>query len=630
MSVEIINKGGDKKPPLTFTGHPSFTSTTDHSRYWEREYERWINGYAGLTGRHYFYLTMGHLKPVAGMPIRPQYRDGDQEVFEEDALARKFGLTLGIIKRREFGLTSIFGGMEPIYNCLTLPGSINLITSADKTRVKNLFSDKTMFFFDHLELPEHMMPKKKSERQEGFLNLGQKKGGVGSGSQVYCLETADNDKNAKRFETFRAMSIFLDELFLHPRADIVFKSSQACLRQGFETIGHMTIGGSCGGETETEVQALKKNASLVEGLIHDAESLDLRFFFIEGWKCINGADELDDDGKKTGNRLSFMKNGYSDKEAAISWILKKRAVFERAKDKSHFYNFVKSYPLTIDEVFEINRMGIMPPEVYASLEVAKKNYYLGSGSKTMSLRRDSRSGKLEASLSTKGPYVVAREPELGKTYISGTDPIPFGENSISEGSDYTNIIYCLEDEMAVAYYAERNLDPDVVVSAAILLQEWYASEAFPFGAPSMVESNRGEVAMRKYEALEKKHLLAPRPKNLGIIYEESIKDKRGWYSNDKTISRANSYMVENLKKYADRIELLRLIEEAAVFPNGNLDLLDAFKSALIYLADYRNGLKKMNKVGVVHRAVPYYTRENGRVVQKWKNSNNDDGRSGRY
>lgn len=616
--MEIINKDKPKKPPFVFTGIPNFNTKLEKSKYWETQYKRWVDGYNGLTGRHYFYLTMGALKPVTGMAIHPVWRDGDHEVFLADEESRKFGQSFAVIKRREFGLTSIYAGNEPIYNCLMNPGSINLLTSADRTRVKNMFSDKTMFFFDHLELPEEMKPKKKSERQEGFLNLGGSGGGVGAGSQVYCLETADNDKNAKRFETFRAMSIFLDEWFLHPRANTVFKSSQACLRQSFKTIGHMVLGGSCGGDTEDEVQALKKNSSLVEDMINDADALDMKVMFIPGWLCINEADELDESGKRTGNTLSFMKNGYSDKDKAIDWIMKKRAVLEKARDKSHYYNFIKSYPLTIEEVFEINKMGILPQEVYASLNEAKKEAVL-AGEKRVGLIRNSQTGEVKVTGDNKSNIIVVEEPKAGFTYISGTDPIPLGPNISEEGSQYANVIYCLEEERAVAYIAERNLDADSLIKNNILLQEWYRSDEFPQGAPTMMEYNRGEVAMRIYKELGKDYLLADRPKNLGIIYEESIKGKKGWYSNDRTIARANSYLVKNLTAYADRIRILRLIDEISKFPNGNLDVLDAYKSMLIYQTDYNEEKKKKQKTMVKYIEVPYIgVDSSGRRVTMWR------------
>ena len=295
--------------------------------------------------------------------------------------------------------------------------------------------------------------------------------------------------------------------------------------------------------------------------------------------CINGADEIDDNGRKTGKKLTFMENGYSSQEKATDWIMKRRTVLERAKDKSHFYNFVKSYPLTIEEVFEINKMGILSPEIYQSLNEAKKETVL-TPEKKVYLRQDSYTKDIKVVNDAKGNIWVAEEPKSGFTYISGTDPIPLGPNISEEGSQYANVIYCLEEEKAVAYLSERTLDADSLIRNNILLQEWYKSDEFPNGAPTMMEYNRGEVAMRIYKELNKEHLLADRPKNLGIIYEESIKGKKGWYSNDKTIARANNYLVKNLTNYADRIRLLRLIEECSKFPNGNLDLLDAYKSML--------------------------------------------------
>lgn len=625
MAEIIIPKKG-KKAPFEFSGHPYFGDSSTQTlfqkqserKYWEDQRELWIKGYNGLTGLHYFYLTMGGIKTVSGEIIQPYWRDMDHEIFKQYEYCNLKKLTLAVVKRREFGLTSIFAGCVPIYNALVNTGSVTLLTSADKDRVKAMFAEKTSVFFNNLPLPDRFKPKKLSERQDGILTLSSGTGGFGEGSKVKCLETADNDKNAKRFEAERAIYIFLDEWFLHPRADIVLNSSRACMTEGFSLRGSMVIGGSCGGANDNDLEKMKHSSALVEQMVSDSEINGLNVLFISGTKCISRADDLGEDGKPNGKTVSFMKNGYSEDDKAMEWIKKRRKFLEKGKDKKPLYNFIRSFPLSLEEVFDINKQGILSEEVYASLSLAKQESIKGDCEKRISLRRDSKSKRIEVINSSKSIYTIVEEPNSNKTYISGTDPIPLGGNISDEGSEYAQIIYCIEDEMAVAYYSRRDMDADRLIGDNILLQEWYKSIEFPNGAPTMVEYNRGEVAMRIYNELGRGDLLADRPKNLGITYEESIKGKKGWYSNDKTIARANSYLIKNLIEFADRQRLLRLINEASIFPNGNLDVLDAYKSAMIYLTDYKNAMKKIARTGVTTIDIPYIgIDKNGKRVRMW-------------
>ena len=55
-----------KKPPFVYSPPPTFRTKLEEDRYWENEIERFVNGYNGLTGRHYAYLTIGKLKTVDG------------------------------------------------------------------------------------------------------------------------------------------------------------------------------------------------------------------------------------------------------------------------------------------------------------------------------------------------------------------------------------------------------------------------------------------------------------------------------------------------------------------------------------------------------------------------------------
>jgi len=613
----VFKKG--KLPKFTFYGHPEhFKTKRDEDAYWDKELTRYINGYDGLSGRHYMYLTIGTLKTVTGASIRPRWRDGDEFVLDEYHESIRLKEDLMVVKRREFGLTSLFGGLEPVYNCLVNAGSTSLITSADLTRVTTLFSEKLMTMYNNI--PKSQQPARIHETAKGFLHLGKKnKDGTieGVDSKVYCIDTASTESAAKAFEAYRAKFIFLDELFLHARPSQVLDSSQATVSQGFSKQGSIVFGGSCGASSEKELEMLKVGAAMGEKLWNDAATKDLRTIFIPATMCIETADDIDADGRKTGKTLNFCVNGHSDHVGAREWILKTRDKLYKAVDKSRYYNFIKSYPLTIEEVFEVNRQGVLNPEIYHAVDRAKRAFYVeGQPEDRYHVYRDSRTKQITAEKNEKGKFVIHKLPENDNEYIAGIDPIPFGNNNLEDGSEWVTTIKNRDEQRYDAYYAERNLDSDTVVANSILLQEMYASSVYPDGAPAMMETNRGEVAERIYKELGKYDLLANRPKHLDINYSDK-NVKKGYHSNNKTAPRANHYLVKFLQNYADRIRLLRMIDEVRVFPNGNLDLIDAVKAAEMLDADLTIREKKIvDKPKTVQIRV--ITRDgSGKSVVKW-------------
>lgn len=374
--MTIINKLNDKASGFVAPPIPTFRTKYEEDKYWDIEWGRCINGYNSMPGRYYAYLTLNYLKTVTGETIRPDWRDGDQMIFEEDEAAGLAQEDLMIVKRREIGLTSIYGGFEPIYNCLFNPGSVNVLTSADYDRVKKMFSEKTMVSYANLPIPGSKIPPILRKNKDGSMELGREdsKGKpLGPISVIVSRQTSKDDESAKNLESLRAMSIFLDELFLHPRAGIVHNSAQACIRQDFIKIGRMRLGGSCGATNKAEEEALKKGAQLGQELWEDSVSKGIRTVFIPGWMCIDKVPEFDKDGSVVpGKIIKLMKNGHSDQKGATAWIMQQRAKLEKAHDQSAYKNFIKQYPLTIEEVWEINRDPVFPESVYEALAAAKR------------------------------------------------------------------------------------------------------------------------------------------------------------------------------------------------------------------------------------------------------------------
>jgi hypothetical protein len=615
MSITIIDSSKPLSPKFLYEDWAKYlpdehASKLERQKFWEQEKEYWHVGRFDLAPIHYAYLTIGRIKLVDGRIIIPRWRDYDEWVIKEDSEAAGLSQDTEIVKRREFGLSSIFGGFYPIYNGLIHPGSTSLLTSADKPRVENLFNEKALVTYYGLE--DEIRPGKIANRTGMFLHMGTvnkstgKPGGVNS--KIICRETADNDKNAKAFENYRAIYIFLDELFCHDRASQVVRSSQACLSEGLSKKGHMVIGGSCGNMT---AQGAKEGQNMWE----DAYNLGIKTIFIPGTACIEMADELDDNGRATGKKLNFCVNGHSDEKKAEEWILKTRERLGKAKDKRFLEGFVVQYPLNIGEVFENHSKGSLPEYIYPKLKESQRKINTEEFVEgRYSLRTEG--SKVKADFNKSGKFVIVIPPNENMEAIAGCDPIPFGTAQIEKGSDFAVLIKDRISQRYCAYYAERLLDSDEVINNTILLQQLYRSSKFPSGALMNVEMNRGEIVLEKYKQHGKLHLLSDRLVNLGIAYE-SKHESKGWYNNDKTGARANDIMIEYLKSFGDQITLQRLIDELLLWPNGNLDLLDAMKSCELLDKELRSSYAKVYMPPPKQKRMIRVRDSEGRTIIKW-------------
>lgn len=622
--MEILNKGKIKKPPVTEAevAFPDKASDAEQHRWFDIQLNRCDNGYNGVAPMHYAYLLLGSIKTVTGSIIRPFWRDGDHKIEWISHEARQPGKNYDevYVKRREYGLTSRFGGFEPVYHSIFSPGSINLLTSADSFRCKSMFSQKTMVVYENLEsrMPKALIPKRQFKNRTGFLQLQRRGTKSDEGSQVELIETADSDLSAKKPEGYRALSIFLDELFLHPRAPIVLASSQASIKQGFVKKGHIVMGGSCGAETEAEAVAMKSNSDMVETMYKDSQSLGIQFTFIPGTLCIDYAPETDKEGKATGRIIPFMENGYSLEDKAKEWVMKERLKLERATDKTRYWTFVKNYPLSIDEVFEVNKMGFLPPEVYNQLDVAKKNLETVNPVEQGFLNQE-KDGSIKFQKSNKGYYFIARHPLSAETYIGGIDPIPFSEGKVTEGSDFAIVIKSRENQSYDAYFADRDLDEDRVMDRSIMLQRYYASSKYPLGAPAMLEINMGHVTRRVYkERGLLPTLIAKSPHILGSVYVDN-KENYGWRKDgERSGALAIASLITYLKKYAQYIPFLRLIKEVTNFPKANTDVLDAVVSCEVFDKALSEIEKKKTGIGKSFRQVKHLAIEEGKTVVRWR------------
>ena len=447
--------------------------------WWGKEGEYWHEGRFGLTGAHYFSLTQATIKDATGFRMKPVWRDLDDLIYGAYDQARRTSWDLMVTKRREAGLSLTFGGVIPMWIALTNPGSTSIMTSADKSRLEEMYKDKLRVVYDGLD--DYIRPGVVATRQAGYLHLGKldvKTGRIdGLDSKIITRETVDTPTS---LEAFRAMHIFLDEFFLHPKADIVHRSAQASVKKGFVKVAPIVMGGSAG---ESSVVGQKKGAELWK----NAEAIRMLTVFLPGWMGISQAPELDAKGKETGNILNFCPNGISDEKAAREWIMKTRDLYDKMDDKSYLDNFIKQYPLDIQEVFSANAKGALPQDVITKLNEQERILLANPAPiEKADIQRDV-DRKFNIIPNKGGKFSILERFNPAHKYIAGMDPIPFISSKLNDGSENCIAIKDIDVNRYVAYYMERAVDPDIIVTNSINLQDYYGQ------AKMLVEANRGGV-----------------------------------------------------------------------------------------------------------------------------------------
>jgi len=486
---------------------------------------------------------------------------------------------------------------------MTNPGSTSLITSADKKRLEALFKDKTRVVYD--EFDEYARPGIVSTRQEGYLHLGRRDAKTGSitglDSQIITKETVDTPT---AFEAYRAMHIFIDECMLHPKADKVYKSAQASTKSGFVKVAPIVIGGSAG-------EATSIGQKLAKTLWESAEALKILTLFLPGNQGIMEAPELDINGKETGKILNFCPNGHSDEKAATEWIMKTRDTLDKLEDKSYLNSFIKQYPLDIQEVFSVSGHGAFPKAIMDKLDTQERIILASRPPIDRSELHRNYDGEIIKRAAITSPMHFLENPQPDHTYIAGIDPIPFNSKNMGDGSKQAIVIKDIDTNRYVAYYTERDSDPDQIVNNMILLQEYYNN------AIAMIEINRGGVVKQKYKDAGKIHLLAKKPIFLGKGFWKDD-DSVGYYKNDITAERGNAYIIDYLKVYSEDIWFLDMIQELKSYLIENTDIADAMVACEIMHKNITKRHEQKQPEKLTEKEIPMLEYVNGRYIRVWK------------
>jgi len=615
-----------------------FKNKSDALRYKEQEEQRWYEGYDGLDGMYYKFLTQYKLKTVSGQIIRPYWRDGDDYIVSRTtAGCLKNGNDKFTLKRREYGLSSWDGGFMPLEIAQRYPGCNIKMTSYNEDALRVLMENKVEAMSHHVYEDSELAWKKvmgstplwkpnfryRASDQTLHVDFG---GGIKSA--ITGIQTSKGPKSAKKMEGDRLMYAFIDEFFLHEFANKVRLSADAARMEGFSRAGMISLGGSAGDSTED-------GAARAQDLWYNHKAYEIDIVFLPATLCISKAEERDDHGVKTGRTVSFMINGYSLQQEAYEWIGKTRKVLYSLVDKTAYWQFVKQYPLHVEEVFETTTHSLWDAEEKKRFEAQKKRIYVSPTyvPRTKSLIINS-FGEVEMRDSTTSAIKIIEEPQPNGSYIAGVDPIPIITRRESDGtSEYAMVVKRLDTNMYVARYMERSKDSARLARNSYMLQKLYNN------APLMIERNRADAILDEYRRNGWYELLANEPLPMRPSGAKSV--EKGYSKNIHNMDD----LADNLLKYArwydeekqvggiESLWDLEMLDQVYTMDSGNKDLADAMVSCellhwWIVEKAFRAG-RFSQRQGDFKRKVPVKRMQNGKMIVEWVEMGSGESRLGK-
>lgn len=575
---------------------------------WRLEQKRrWKDGHAGLSGIHYFYLTQMKIKDAEGNLIRPMWRDVDEMILDAYLECLKNEKDLYVFKRREVGLSSIFGGLIPLYTVIMNPGSTSIMTSADLGRVTALLSEK--FIAQHGSLEEWVQPKRtKYDPREGKVHLAQiNEDGkqTGNVARVICRQTSQKLSDVTNLEGDRAMYGFLDELFLHPYPELVRGSVESCLMKGKARVGIMVSGGSAGSVSRLGLKAAKQ-------IWKKAETGAIRALFLPGTLGITEATIRDEKGDKIGVE-NFCINGWSDVARAEAYTRWQRAILDMSENKTDLISEKKRYPLHIDEVFKSDEVGVIPEDI-AMMVPAQEMELENNPRNLRRIRVDQDvNGNVTFVNDPSGAWLIAEEPVKGYTYEAGIDAaktlMTKEESTMDPNSTERSMncmaIKCVETNRYVAIYLRRTSNERLLYREMSLGQKLYNN------CQAMVERNTADVLFLMYKYDNNLNALAFQPRWIGSKGWKP-KTTRGVYKagNEEKILNA---LFGYFREYMSEVDFPIMLEQLKVFGLENTDVMDAIAMCEVMSKgrEISDGQRALDAMKIQYREVPYVDTSRG-------------------
>lgn len=573
--ADVLERFDPAKPIHTFTPVPTFRTNLEKEKYWEGEFQKWIEGYEGLPPSLYFMVTQGMLKNrITGILERPVCRDVDLYLHARLETAKKAKRSAGILKGRGVGLSTLFGILAN-HTMVTKPGSNINMTSKDQPTLAKIFSDKLIVCYENLHPDIRPEEKNRNEtKQTSYLavkseyvnQFGETKDGV---STIFARETSDSDKSASSFSGSGAALGLYDELPLHRRKNKLLNSSIECYRnpRTKELDGFLIWGGT--------VEDTLTNDDLMEfkRTVEKSDTWKSDIIFLD---CLWGFQKPETE-----------YTGWTDWENGQVWYEKEMEAFLLKSDDEAIRSFKKNNPRSINDIFELAQGGYWEDDVAA---IAKKHYEELTSipeSKmpliTGNVFRDNKKANFVGN--SKGFCEVIEPPKAGVKYFIGVDGAASQENTTnSSEKDRSKVsatvmkIYEGPESLnfaPVCQYTELPKQMEKCYEVLTALAVWYNAKVH-------IESNQGQatgiVTYFINQGLEE-YLFALQSE-VGT-YKLKKKAIYGQYRTEQILSKQIDLGNIYLRKYCKDIFIPSLLFEIA-FANhtDNFDRLSSFLTVL--------------------------------------------------
>lgn len=567
--MTIIDNTIPYSPILEWKPKPKFRTTYERDKYWSLEKKKWIEGIGEIPGTLYHKTQEQKIKDRdLGSIFRPICRDADLLVHHFIRDCRKDEEAALIVKGRGFGLSSE-GGCLANYFMSVFPGTTSLLTSSDKPKIASLFSEKVAVVYDNYDEEIKAVEIRRNETATScYLKIekaykDEQNIIQTNTSQIICRETSDSESSASAFSGQGAMFGFYDELYLNKRRKKLIESSASCyMNQRTRTMTGFLLGGGTCEHTLTNEQLAELKLLIQEVQTNGRlGTMKARLLFLPSWMG------------------TFMTNGHSDEKKGMEWWQKEIEALEKLKDPSAVRAFRMNNPMSLDDIFELNKGGRFEDDISDKIKQQHKTV-VSLNIPIQRCKLVNIGGAVKQELDFKNGHThILESPKSGVEYYLCIDGVATGNKTGDlKGSNVAGTIVKTFDTIdpysPIAIYSKR---PDMIE------QSYYDLDALAryynqFGGLKgiMAEANAG-TADHYSTFLEKQgmsHLIMNRQdlsgkgnSNTNKLFQYVTIDVR-----DFQMKQANMF----LRKYIGNIKMILLLEDMMKANSENADILDSW------------------------------------------------------
>lgn len=560
-------------------------------RYFGKEQKKYDNGYRGMDGDYYMYLTQFMIRHRdSGVTTYPD----DMEVYREIIFphlkkVEKTTADMMWLTQRGAGKSTVISGYLPLRTAIKYPGSKTIMTSDSVDNTRTNFSEKLKVAWENMHpmfrpsLIDGQFPNEKSDRQYvkfGFRGKNNERDG-GLGSIIQSFETAHSAKSPTKLEGQGAKAVIVDELFKHPYVADVTSKAFPLVRNRMKKTGSIYYAGSLS-------DATAKGLATAVDMWNNAKTYGIEPLFVDATWFNEYIEDYDKDGNKiNGKYVKVVRdNGTIDRAKAREQFLKIRKALERLPSKKPLMEFILMYPLEVSELLDVMSDSwwgddevLMFKEQKKKVENAKVKQDYDQVDRPAILYPSSNGG-VNISYDVKrehAKFFIFEHPKEGRNYGVGVDTTP----NVSEkeiGSHHAAVVKCFDTNQYVALYYDRSNDITHLAKNTILLQKLY------FDSLALVERNSIGALKLAYEHEGLMNLLAKNPKRFRPKGQKLIETG---LNKDRNTPELRQLLRMYISNHMYNIHILQFFNEFLLFPHENTDMMDAMAMCEALDEDYR-------------------------------------------